>query len=36
MGLDPVSWEIVDDETLIGRIRGHFVVVSSPLLPKEE
>ena len=29
MGLDPVCWEIVDDETLIG----HFVVVSSLLLP---
>jgi hypothetical protein len=36
MGLDPVCWEIVDDETLVGRIRGHFVVVSSLLLPKEE
>ena len=36
MGLDPIRWEIVDDETLVGRIRGHFVVVSSLLLPKEE
>ena len=36
MGLDPVCWESIDDETLIGRIRGHFVVVSSLLLPKEE
>jgi hypothetical protein len=36
MGLDPVRWEIADDETLIGRIPGHFVVVSSLLLPKEE
>jgi hypothetical protein len=36
MGLDPVCWEIFDDETLVGRIRGHFVVVSSLLLPKEE
>lgn len=35
MGLDPVRWEIADDETLIGRIPGHFVVVSSLLLPKE-
>ena len=29
MRLGPVCWEIVDDETLIDRIRGHFVVVSS-------
>ena len=36
MGLDPIRWEIVEDETLVGRIRGHFVVVSSLLLPKEE
>ena len=36
MGLDPIRWEIVDDETLVGRIRGHFVVVSSLLLPHEE
>jgi len=36
MGLNPIRWEIVDDETLVGRIRGHFVVVSSLLLPKEE
>jgi hypothetical protein len=36
MGLDPVRWETVDDETLVGRIRGHFVVVSSLFLPKEE
>jgi hypothetical protein len=36
MGLDPVWWEIVDDETLVGRIPGHFVVVSSLLLPKEK
>jgi len=36
MRLDPIIWDIVDDETLVGRIRGHFVVVSSLLLPKEE
>ena len=36
MRLGPVCWEIVDDETLIGRVRGHFVVVSSLLLPKEQ
>jgi hypothetical protein len=36
MGLDPVRWETVDDETLVGRIRGHFVVVSSLFMPKEE
>ena len=36
MRLDPINWDIVDDETLVGRIRGHFVVVSSLLLPKEE
>jgi hypothetical protein len=35
MGFDPVRWEITDDETLVGRIPGHFVVVSSLLLPKE-
>ena len=35
MGFDPVRWEIADDETLVGRIPGHFVVVSSLLLPKE-
>jgi hypothetical protein len=34
MRLSLVSWEIVDDETLIGRILGHFVVVPSLLLPK--
>ena len=26
-GLDPVHWEIVDDQTLVGRVRSHFVVV---------
>ncbi|MBV8133214.1 MAG: hypothetical protein JO282_12000 [Alphaproteobacteria bacterium] len=26
MGPDPVRWEIVDDERLVGRIRGHFDV----------
>ena len=36
MGLDAVRWETVDDETLIGRIPGHFVVVSSLLLPKKK
>ena len=36
MALDPVQWEIVDDETLVGRIPGHFAVVSSLLLPREE
>jgi hypothetical protein len=36
IGLDPVQWEITDDETLIGRIPRHFIVVSSLLLPKEE
>jgi hypothetical protein len=36
MGLDPVRWETVDDETLIGRIPGHFLVVSSLLLPKKK
>ena len=36
MRLDPINWDIVDDETLVGRIRGHFVVVSSLLLPKED
>jgi len=36
MQLDPIRWETVDDETLIGRIRGHFVVVSSLLLPEKE
>jgi hypothetical protein len=35
MRLDPVRWEIADDETLVGRIPGFFVVVSSFLLPKE-
>ena len=32
----PVRWEIADDEMLVGRIPGHFVVVSSFLLPQEE
>lgn len=36
MGLDPVRWKIADDETVVGRIPGHFVVISSLLLPKEE
>jgi hypothetical protein len=36
MGLAPVRWEVVDDDTLVGRVRGHFIVVSSLLLPKEE
>jgi hypothetical protein len=36
MRLAPVRWEVADDEMLIGRIPGHFVVVSSLLLPKEE
>ena len=27
--LEPIRWEIADDETLVGRIRGHFAVVSS-------
>jgi hypothetical protein len=36
MRLDPVQWEIADDETLVGRIPGFFAVVSSFLLPKEE
>jgi hypothetical protein len=35
MRLDPVRWEIADDETLVGRISGFFVVVSSFLLPIE-
>src|ERR1700747_260936 len=35
MRLTPVRWEIADDETLVGRIPGYFVVVSSLLLPKE-
>ena len=35
MRLSPVRWEIADDETLVGRIPGYFVVVSSLLLPKE-
>ena len=29
MELEPIRWEIADDETLVGRIRGHFAVVSS-------
>ena len=29
-----IAWQSVDDLTLIGRIRGHFVVVASILLPK--
>ena len=32
----PVRWEIADDEMLVGRISGHYVIVSSLLLPKEE
>jgi len=36
MRLAPVRWEVTDDEILIGRIPGHFVVVSSLLLPKEK
>jgi hypothetical protein len=32
----PVRWESADDEMLVGRIPGHFVVVSSFLLPQEE
>jgi len=36
MRLDPIRWDIVDDETLVGRIRGHFVVVSSLLLPNQQ
>jgi hypothetical protein len=32
----PVRWEIADDEMLVGRIPGHFVIVSSFLLPREE
>jgi hypothetical protein len=36
MRLDRVRWEIADDETLVGRVAGYFVVVSSLLLPKEE
>ena len=36
MRLAPVRWEIADDETLVGRTPGHFVVVSSLLLPKNE
>jgi hypothetical protein len=35
MRLAPVRWETADDEILIGRIPGHFVVVSSLLLPKQ-
>jgi hypothetical protein len=35
MRLSPVRWEIADDETLVGRIPGYFVVVSSLLLPKK-
>ena len=35
MRLDPVRWEIADDETLVGRIPGFFAVVRSFLLPKE-
>jgi hypothetical protein len=36
MRLSPVRWEIADDETLVGRIPGYFVVVSSLLLRKKE
>jgi hypothetical protein len=36
MALDPVDWQIVDDETLVSRLRGHFAVVSSLLLPKKK
>jgi hypothetical protein len=36
MGLAPVRWEVADDDTLVGRVRGHFIVVASLLLPKEE
>jgi hypothetical protein len=36
MGRAPVRWEIADDEMLVGRTPGHFVIVSSLLLPKEE
>ena len=36
MRRDLVRWEIADDEMLVGRIPGHFVVVSSFLLPQEE
>jgi hypothetical protein len=36
MALDPVAWQIVDDETLVSRLRGHFAVVSSLLLPKKK
>jgi hypothetical protein len=36
MGLTAVRWEIADDETLVGRIPGYFVVVEGLLLPNEE
>ena len=29
-----IVWQSVDDLTLIGRMRGHFIVVASILLPK--
>ena len=36
IGLAAVRWQIADDETLVGRIPGYFVVVKGLLLPKEE
>ena len=36
MALAPVRWQIADDETLVGRIPGHFVVVKGLLLPLGE
>jgi hypothetical protein len=32
----PVRWEIADDEMLVGRITGHFVIVSSLFAPQDE
>src|SRR5262252_8674494 len=36
MALAPVRWQIADDETLVGRIPGRFVVVKGLLLPLGE
>jgi hypothetical protein len=40
MGLAPVRWEVVDDDTLVGRLRGHFhrgiePLAAAPHLPNK-